>query len=244
MFFVSKVRSRALALGALSLGAVMVLSGCGSDDTEAVAASPAASPSMTSSVTPSVTPPAVVVSSAPAEPAKESAPAPAPVPVAPEPQPAYGTYPPEEQAFLDAFQHGKAQYEGASTELQRSVALTDRDAAMCAASNNGTMANWVGKIVNIGANNDGLATVEIELSEGVKIQTWNNAFSDITDNTLIPSSAPFFSTLVGMTEGALVTFSADSVPSDTSCLKKANLTDAFYAIDPNFIVRFSDVRLQ
>lgn len=245
MFSVSKVQSRALALGALSLGAVVALSGCGSDETEALASTATASPYVTSSDSPSATPPVVETSPTPVIPAEKSpvAPAPAaPAPVAPEPS--YGTYPPEEQAFIDAFQQGKAQYEGASTELQRSVALTDRDAAMCAVSNNGTMVNWVGEIVNIGANNDGLATVEIELADGVKIQTWNNAFSDSSDNTLIPPSAPFFSTLVGMSEGALVTFSADSVPSDTSCLKKANLTEAFYAIDPNFIVHFSDVRPQ
>lgn len=115
---------------------------------------------------------------------------------------------------------------------------------MCAASANGSMINWTGKIVEIGANNDGLAHVTIEIAEGLKVQTWNNAFSDSMDNTLIPPSAPFFGTLTSLSEGALVNFSADSVASDASCLKGTNMTDVFYAVDPNFLVRISDVSAQ
>ncbi|MFJ2661692.1 hypothetical protein [Arthrobacter koreensis] len=166
----------------------------------------------------------------------------APPPPPPPPAESYGPRPADQQAFLDTFEAGKAAYEAAGTELQRSVALTDRDAQMCAVSGQGSMTNWTGKILEIGANNDGLAHVKIELSEGVKVQTWNNAFSDLTDNTLIPQNAPFFSTLAGMSEGTLVTFAAQTVPSPSSCLTRSNLTDVFYAIDPNFIVRFSDIR--
>ncbi|MBP3043703.1 hypothetical protein KKR91_03670 [Arthrobacter jiangjiafuii] len=166
-----------------------------------------------------------------------------PAPVV-EPELGYGSYPADEQAFIDAFEQGKTRYNEAETELQRSVALTERDTQMCGASGNGSMVNWTGKIVEIGANNDGLAHVKIELANGVKVQTWNNALSDISDNTLIPQSAPFFGTLSSMGEDTLVTFTAESVASDTSCLTTTNLTQAFSAVDPNFLVRFSDVRPQ
>ncbi|MBO0907771.1 hypothetical protein [Arthrobacter sunyaminii] len=160
------------------------------------------------------------------------------------PSTAYGTYPADEQAFIEAFVQGKSQYNKASTELQQSVALRERDAQMCAVSDNGRMTNWSGRIVEIGANSDGLAHVEIEIAGGVKVKTWNNAFSDLMDNTLIPTNAPFFETLTSLSEGDLVTFSAETVPDGESCLTKGNLTTAFYAIDPEFIVKVTDVRPQ
>lgn len=237
-------RSRVITLGALALSASIALSGCGGDDSEPVAAASGTPTTSWEPTTPTPTPtPSESVSVPTQQPSVAPAPPAAPAP-APAPQPAYGVYPADQQAFIDAFQQGKTRYEEASTELQMSVALTDRDAQMCAASSNGSMVNWSGKVVEIGANNDGLAHVKIEVAEGLKVQTWNNAFSDSTDNTLIPSSAPFFGTLSAMEEGTLVTFSADSVASDTSCLKGTNMTDTFYALDPNFVVRISDVRPQ
>lgn len=233
-------RHRVITLGVLALSASIALSGCGGDDSEPAEA---ASNTPTMSWAPTTPTPTPTPSESVSVPAEEPVVAPAP-PVAPAPQPAYGAYPADQQAFIDAFQQGKTRYEEASTELQMSVALTDRDAQMCAVSSNGSMVNWTGKVVEIGANNDGFAHVAIELADGVKVQTWNNAFSDSMDNTLIPPSAPFFGTLTAMEEGTLVTFSAESVASDSSCLKGTNMTDTFYAIDPNFVVRMSDVRPQ
>ncbi|MER2133361.1 MAG: hypothetical protein ABS910_01630 [Arthrobacter sp.] len=231
-------------IGAVVLISLVVNGLSGNDDPDKapvaqVSESPSPSPTATSSLEPeseesaAPTPEAVEP-----EPEVETVQAPPPAP----PEASYGPQPADQQAFLDAFEAGKASYENAGTELQRSVALTDRDAQMCAVSGQGNMTNWTGKILEIGANNDGLAHVKIQLSDGVKVQTWNNALSDLTDNTLIPQNAPFFSTLAGMSEGTLVTFVAQSVPSPSSCLTRSNLTDVFYAIDPNFIVRFSDIR--
>lgn len=227
------------AIGGVIVLAIFVNALSNGNDEEPVSA---AVPSETPTAEPSPEP-----TPTPSEPESEMAsPNEAPTESSPpvEPPAGYGAYPADQQAFIDAFIQGKSRYDEASTELQRSVALTERDAQMCAVSGNGKMTNWSGKIVEIGANNDGLAHVEIEIADSVKVQTWNNAFSDLTDNTLIPTSAPFFGTLTALSEGDLVTFSAESVPEDTSCLKRANLTAAFYAIDPNFIVRVTDVRPQ
>ena len=198
-------------------------------------------PSPSATLTPSPSPVATV------EPAAV-APAPAPTtepatPPAP-PAPTYGAYPPAQQAFLDAIVAGRTSVDQASTELQRSAVKTDRDANLCAVTGNGFIDNWVGKVTEIGANNDGLAHVTIEIADGVKMQTWNNAFSDLTDGTLIPPGTPAFDALLTMNEGALVYFSGQTVPSDTSCLKGSNLTDTFYMIDPNFVTKISDVRAQ
>ena len=115
---------------------------------------------------------------------------------------------------------------------------------MCALMTGGHVDNWVGKIHDIGANNDGFAYVEVEIAPSVAVQTWNNAFSDTGDNTLIKPEQAFFQTLVPMKTGTKITFSGDFLQESGSCLKKANLTQTFYGIDPNFIFRFSNVVAQ
>jgi len=131
----------------------------------------------------------------------------------------------------------------ASTDLQSSEVVRGRDASLCRVIGGSHVENWVGTVHGIGANSDGYAYVEVEMPPTIVVQTWNNAFSDIGDETLIHPESPFFSTLVPMDEGTKVTFSGDFIAGDT-CVKKANLTQAFYGTDPNFIFRFSNIVAQ
>lgn len=157
----------------------------------------------------------------------------------------YGGYDSQQREFVDAADMYREQWDSASTELQQSEAIRTRDAALCGIVPGGTVDGWVGKIIEIGANNEGKAHVRIEIADNLVVQTWNNAFSDYADNTLIDPSAPFFSSLTTMEEGSLVRFSGSFVPDGAgSCLKKANLTNVFYATDPNWIMSFSDIHLQ
>jgi hypothetical protein len=190
-----------------------------SDNVPRSAPSESASPSETPSATPTPTTPPAVVNP-------------------------YGTYPATEATFVQTIITAAKDYESASTDLQRSQVLANRDAALCAAVSGNHADNWVGKIHNIGANGDGYAYVEIEISPTIAVQTWNNAFSDVGSDTLIHQDAPFFQTLVPMKVGQKVTFSGDFLSSSSSCLDKENLTETFYAADPNFIFRFSNVAAQ
>jgi hypothetical protein len=105
-----------------------------------------------------------------------------------------------------------------------------------------TAINWTGKITEVGANGEGKAHVEIELADNVRVKTWNNALSDIGDNTLISPSSSFFNNLVAMSEDTIVTWSGKFLSGTDFCLKKANLTNIFYARDPQFIVKFSNIK--
>ena len=176
--------------------------------------------------------------------ASESAPAPASPTASKEaaPEANYGNYPAAQAAFIKIIEEGKVEFDKASTDLQQSVALRNRDKALCRVLSSNRASNWTGIITNVGANGEGKAYVEIEIAKDVTIKTWNNAFSDISDNTLIPPSSSFFNNLVAMKEGDLVTFSAKFLQGKNSCLKKANLTELFYGFSPEFIVKFTDVK--
>ncbi len=153
----------------------------------------------------------------------------------------YGNYPAAQAKFIKVIEVAKDKIDAAETDLQESVALRTRDKDLCAILGNYKATNWTGIIDNVGANSEGKAYVEIKLADNVKVKTWNNSFSDLNDGTLIPETSKFFNSLVALKKGDLVTFSATFLRGDNFCLKKANLTQTFYAIDPGFIVRFTNV---
>jgi hypothetical protein len=154
----------------------------------------------------------------------------------------YGLYPSDQKEFIDVIVAARTAIDNAETDLQESVALRKRDKDLCKILSSNSAKNWVGVLTEVGANGEGKAYVEIELAENVRVKTWNNAFSDLSDNTLIPTSASFFDRLVALTEDTKVVWSGKFLSDSDSCLKKANLTDVFYGIDPQFVVRFSDIK--
>jgi hypothetical protein len=153
----------------------------------------------------------------------------------------FGNYPESQAKFVKIIEEAKTLIDEAETDLQESVALRARDKQLCTVLQGNKAVNWTGTIKNVGANGEGKAYVDIEIADRVRVQTWNNAFSDFSDNTLVPTTSKFFNELVSMNKGDLVKFSATFLKGNNSCLKKGNLTDVFYGISPEFIVKFSSV---
>lgn len=153
----------------------------------------------------------------------------------------FGDYPADQAAFVKVIEKAKEAIDAAETDLQESVALRARDKQLCALLTGNRATNWTGIIENVGANGEGKAYVYVEIADRVKVITWNNALSDFSDDTLIPTSSKFFDKLVAMKKGDLVTFSATLLKSSNSCLKKGNLLEFFYGQRPEFVARFSDV---
>lgn len=170
------------------------------------------------------------------EPIVSATPTPKPTPK-PKPKP---SEPAAQTTFLKIFNDAAKKYESAETDLQRSVIIKGRNAEMCAKVG-GSFTHWVGKIDDVGANGEGKAYVSIDLGSDVKFQTWNNAFSDSGDNTLIPPGSALFNHLVALAPGDKVVFSGNFVPGDGACLKTSNMTEYFSATSPEFVTRFTDV---
>ena len=149
--------------------------------------------------------------------------------------------PKQQESFIAAIVEGRKNIGDSKTDLQSSNALFERDKALCALLPGSLGSNWVGTITDIGANGEGKAYLTIEFADNARVQTWNNAFSDMGDNTLIPNTSELFKVLVPLGEGTKVKFSAEFLRGKDTCLKKGNLTKTFYGIDPEFMVRFTKV---
>ena len=147
----------------------------------------------------------------------------------------------QQESFVAAIEEGRTKIEDASTDLQESAALRDRDKTLCSVLSSYVATDWTGEVKKIGANGEGKAYITIEIGDDARVQTWNNAFSDIGDNTLIPDTNPIFDVIVPLDKGDKVKFSAKFLRGRDTCLKQGNLTEYFYGRDPEFIVQFTKI---
>jgi len=131
----------------------------------------------------------------------------------------------------------------ASNDLQRGGLKAERDAAVCAAIPNLQATDWTGVIRTIDANGEGKGVITIEVAENVQIKTWNTAFSDIMDETLVDPASPVFAAALKKAEGDVVTFSGEFISGeDAGCVRESSLTLSGAVQDPQFIFRFSGLR--
>ncbi|WP_205414700.1 hypothetical protein, partial [Klebsiella aerogenes] len=66
------------------------------------------------------------------------------------------------------------------------------DADICKLITETSINGWLGKVEDIGANSDGKGVISLKLADGITVRTWNNSFSDGSDNTLIESGTDVF----------------------------------------------------
>ncbi|RYB88490.1 DUF2510 domain-containing protein [Nocardioides glacieisoli] len=158
----------------------------------------------------------------------------------PKPTNPYGPQPTQQTQFLDIASNAKDQYASASNDLKAGAALSARNDAMCQLLGSGQVAGWTGTVTTLDSNGDGYGIVTIEMADNVELGTWNNAFSDIMDDTLV-KPGPLLDKLLNLEEGQNVRFSGSFRPSSDTCVNDSRLTQAGSVDDPSFIFRFADV---
>ena len=186
--------------------------------------------------------------------APQPAPAPAPVaeapplPAAPEPAaPAPEPLPASQRAFCDAVKIAADNYQEAQSaganELKLSKFRTTRRSAVTAAVKGGAFKDWLGTVDGLQTTGDGKAILSIKLQcEGdVKISTWNNAMSDVMDNTLIPQSSALYDAISELGEGAKAKVSGKFTAGDVDGFRESSLTEMGSMTDPDYKVRFSAI---
>jgi len=155
----------------------------------------------------------------------------------------YGTYPADQADFVARVEAGRDDIESASTDLKESAALRQRDRDLAAILGSGlSVKGWVGTISEVGANGEGKAYVEVEIASNTRVGTWNNAFSDILDDTLIPENSRMFDSLLELEEGDQVVFSGKFFRGSDTALEGKNMTETFYGHDPKFLFKFTSIK--
>lgn len=149
--------------------------------------------------------------------------------------------PGDEAAFVAIVKRATDAYRAAgSNELQAGAARPVRAKALCEALRSTQVRNWTGTVRTLSTNGDGKGVILIKLSDGTTVGTWNNAFSDIGDATLVDPSSPVYRAALGLKVGAAVSFSGElRRSSDSDCFREQSMTMNGSMTDPIFLMRFS-----
>jgi hypothetical protein len=153
--------------------------------------------------------------------------------------------PEKQQKFTEAINSAKSEYIAAPNELKKSAVRTKRGRLIQnILAGSRRIVNWVGKIKRMETNSEGKAILAIEL-EGTNIivTTWNNALSDLMDETLISQESNVFSTVSEMNKGDRVVFSGTFLASPKNdYITEGSLTERSSMLDPEFIFKFESIR--
>lgn len=152
--------------------------------------------------------------------------------------------PAQEAALVRAVTQFAVAYDAASNDFAKGAQRQARARAICSILSGRSVQNWTGHIQSLSSSSSGDGVLSVTIAENVTLKTYNNSFSDMSDNTLIKESAPFYANLSQAKEGASVTFSGNFSNSTEDCIKEGSLTQAGSMREPEFIFRFSDVKLQ
>jgi len=156
---------------------------------------------------------------------------------------------PEDQAaFCGLIDEAAQMYRSASNDLKKSAVRGQRKGALAEVLGRGRVTGWVGHVSQLTTNGDGKAVLTVDLPCDAAVSTWNNALSDVMDETLIPQSSELFSVLADLDEGgwgkkgSAVRFTGQFVGGrGPDGYGEMSLTELGAMTDPSFVFRFAAV---
>ncbi|QUS54031.1 hypothetical protein [Pseudovibrio brasiliensis] len=154
---------------------------------------------------------------------------------------AFFAIPAEQTQFVAAVQKATESYRAAKNELAQGGTRSKRKENVCAVLSSLEVQNWVGQLEQLTSNSDGLGVISVRLADGVTVKTWNNAFSDIGDNTLIEPSSALFSKVAELDKNQRIRFSGRFFSSDLDCIKEPSISLRGSMTDPEYIMRFYNI---
>lgn len=147
-----------------------------------------------------------------------------------------------EQAFIGVVEKYSKAYSDAPNDMLRGATRPARAKEICSILRALGASHWTGSIYQLSSNNDGKGVIELQIARNTYVRTWNNALSDISDRTLIPTESPLFERVSHLATGQTVTFSGTFISDANDCIKESSLSVSGAMREPEFIMRFSDIQ--
>jgi hypothetical protein len=101
---------------------------------------------------------------------------------------AASTMPDAQRQFIAAVEKARVAYNSAINDMQKGATRPARAKGICSALSSLGFDNWVGQVEELSSNNDGYGILSVKIAKDTYVKTWNNAFSDIVDDTLLDPS--------------------------------------------------------
>jgi hypothetical protein len=150
--------------------------------------------------------------------------------------------PSDQIRFEKAVISARESYLKAPNELAAGGTRSARQQAICNAVVNQQANDWIGRVETLTSNGDGKGVVSLSVTQYMHVSTWNNAVSDVIDQTLIDPNSSVFKDLVSLKVGDLVKFSGQFSSSRTDCVGEKSVTLRGSMTDPAFTMRFTSIR--
>ncbi len=143
--------------------------------------------------------------------------------------------PSEEQKFINIIDKYADLYKKAPNIVAKSKVWRDRDAELDNEKIMGKkISDWVGTVKNLGMNSEGNGVLIIAVTNNIFVKTYDDAFSDGQNGTLIPQDSSLYQSLVKLAKGGQVKFSG-------TLLKSADTKESVGMTRPSYIVKFTSL---
>ncbi len=142
--------------------------------------------------------------------------------------------------FIKIINDSREGFSSSYNDLKVNKILLDRNDLLCRTIPQ-IVNNWEGKIKEITTNMEGKGILSVIIDKGIFIQTWNNAFSDLFDNTLIATDSKVYTQLLELNKGDSILFSGDFIENSSECFGTQNLTNKSKISKPEFTFIFTNI---
>ena len=143
--------------------------------------------------------------------------------------------------FVNFVINAQKEAKTADNDMQKGGVLAKRDKKICDILSSKRATDWTGTVKTVSSNNDGKGVLSIAIAKNVDITTWNNAFSDTFDKTLIEPGTSLFNAAASLKKNEQVKFSGQFISDSEGCLGTQNLSLTGKVSKPDFTFRFSNV---
>jgi hypothetical protein len=149
--------------------------------------------------------------------------------------------PEDQKAFTEVIDRFVRAYAEAQNDMAKGATRQQRAKAICAAIKSPMVRDWIGTVYKLSSNDEGKGVLGLTLSDHLWVKTYNNAFSDTGDHTLIDPESPVFAKAVALKEHQRVRFSGSFLPDSKDCFREGSMTLGGSMDEPEFLFRFSDI---
>ena len=149
--------------------------------------------------------------------------------------------PPAQVALIESVESARRQYAAGANDMAKGAARPARAQSICRALNVLMVDGWVGRVKTLSTNSDGKGVLAVEMGSRFNVKTWNNALSDIVDQTLIEPSTQLFSYASSLRQGLIVRFSATFFRNETDCIEESSFSLSGSIREPDFVFRFTSI---
>lgn len=153
----------------------------------------------------------------------------------------YDQFSKDQKIFVDTINKYRNEFDPASNDLKKNKLLRNRNEDLCGPSFDASFVfEWIGKIKDISTNLDGKGILAVEIDKNIRIETWNNAFSDIFNNTLIEIDTSVYDQLIDLEINQVILFDGNFFPND-ECIESQNLLTNSKIMKPSYTFKFSNL---